>query len=512
MEQKEHADLPLDLIVQNMPEAVIVTDRKWMISFMNPAAMELTCSTQKTALGKKFSDVVKLFDRHKNKKINITNHRSFQHDRKPYTYWNCTLESNSPKEIFVDVTFASIPGAKGTSYGYIVTFKDISERTNQEKEYLNKQKIEAISNMANSLAHDFTNSLGIISGHASSIADNLIPKTRAHEEAVRILEAVKRVGNVTKHLMSIARIGSTKNDMKVDAVPLGNIVKDAINIMEESFPNQNISFRIRSPESMPYIIADDRQMLDCLINLLLNSIDAMPDGGSITIDTEDTTFRKTSYVVLRIRDNGHGMSKDVLLHVFEPFYTTKSSGLGAGLGLTVVQNSIERWGGFIKIRSRPQQGTSIRLFLRKAKAQPAKETVHELKAGGETILFIDNSDSVIGKSILALKHAGYNVYTAQNGNEGLELYRKNVDKIDLSIIDLVMPGTDGKKVLEEILALNPTASIIMTSGFSRDYLRTSLERGAWGFIQKPFSTDHLLTTVRKMLDQDSIIKAESFTN
>jgi two-component system, cell cycle sensor histidine kinase and response regulator CckA len=512
MEQKENIGSSHELVLQNIPEAIIVTDKKWQVMFMNTTATEMTGWTHKSAAGKNLIEIFTLSERLKHEEIDFTNPGNFQRDRKSCTYWNSIFKSNNNTEILVDASFVPISGNRETSIGYIVSLKDATERMNEEKDYLNNQKIEAIANMANGLAHDFTNSLGIISGHASSIADNLIPKTRAHEEAIRILEAAKRVGNVTKHLMSIARIGGTKTDMKVEAVSLGNIVKDAINIMEESFSSQNISFKIRNPESMPYIMADDRQMLDCLINILLNSIDAMPDGGTISINAEEATFRKTSYVVLRIRDNGKGMSKDVLLHVFEPFFTTKTAGTGSGLGLTVVQNSIERWGGFMKIRSRPQQGTSIRLFLRKAKAQPAKETVREIKAGRETILIIDDSTALLEKNVLALKNAGYKVYTASNGDEGLELYRKNVDEIDLSIIDLVMPGTNGRKVLEEILAFNPTASIIMTSGFSRDYLRTSLERGAWGFIQKPFSIDHLLTTVRKILDQDSIVKTEPFIN
>lgn len=512
MEQKEHTGLPPATVLQHLPEAVIATDKKWVVTFTNPAADELTGLTGKSAAGKNLAEVIKLFSRDKNTEMNPLASRTFMQDRKPCSFLNCIIQCISGNRTPVDVFFAPLSGPKGPLNGYIVVIHDITERAKLDEEFINKQKIEAIANIAGGLAHDFTNSLGVITGHASSIADNLIPKTRAHEEALRILESSKHCGNIVKHLMSIARIGSTKTDMKVEAVPLDNIVKDAVNIMEESFASHKISFKIRNSSAMSYVMADDRQMLDCLVNLLLNSTEAMPDGGTVTIDAVEATFRKTSYVALRIRDNGRGMPNSVLKHVFDPFFTTKAPGLGAGLGLTVVMNSLQRWGGFIKIRSRPQQGTSIRLFLRKAKEQPARDTAKGSRDIRETILFVDDSAPCVEKYSAILKEAGYNVYAASGGLEGIDIYRKRVDEIDLSIIDLVMPGTDGRKVLEEILAFNPTASIIMSSGFSRDYVRTSLERGAWGFIQKPFSPDHFLTTVRKMLDQNNVVKSETHPN
>jgi len=509
MEQKEHTGITLNQIFESIPQAIIATDRKLLVSFINAAAEKMTGWTQSTAVGKNLSEVIKLFDRQKQEAIIIPSLRRFLHGRESSSFWNVLLKPNQEEAIPVDVFFAPLSSIHGIINGCIVVLKDVSERAKNDMEFVNKQKIEAIANMAGGLANDFTNSLGVISGHASSIADNLIPKTRAHEEAMRILEATKRASNATKHLMSIARIGGTRVEMKVESIHLGDIVKDAIATMEESFASKNISFKLRNAESMPYVMADERQMLDCLINLLLNSTDAMPSGGAIVIDADTTNYKKTGYVVLRIRDHGKGMSKEILLHAFDPFFTTKPA--GAGLGLTVVRNSIERWGGFIKIRSRPDHGTSIRLFLRKAKIQPTREAIRDAKAGRETILIIDNEKALLDRNELILKSAGYNVYTALNAQQGIEIYQKNVDTIDLTVIDLVMPGMNGKKVLEAILAFNPTASIIMTSGFSRDYVRKSLERGAWSFLQKPFSPDYLLTTVRKTLDQNNIVKTDTLT-
>jgi len=507
----EQSGIPCDLILQNLPEAVIVTDKKWSIVYMNPAAETLTGWIQKTALGKDLSQIVRLLGRENRQELKIPSAHGFQNDKKSVNYLQCLSLSADNAETPVDASFAAIANPRSAGHGYLAIMSDITACLKLNEEHVNRQKISAISNMANYLARDFSDSLGTISGHASAIADNLIPKTRAHEEALRILQATKRAGILAKHLMSIARISDTSTDMKVEAISLGTVVKDAVKILEESLLSQTTSFKIRNPEGMPHIMADERQLVDCLINLLLNSIDAMPNGGTVAIDAAETVSGKNSFAVLRLRDSGVGMTKDVLMRAFDPFFTTKPAGAGSGLGLTVVKSFIERWGGFIKIRSRPDHGTSIRLFMRKARVQPARMTTRSAKVTLETILIVDDSKPLLEKNAAILRNADYNVHATTSADDGIELYAKHADEIDLAIIDLVMPGTDGRKVLEKILALNPTASIIMTSGFSRDYVRKTLERGAWGFIQKPFTADHLLTTVRKTLDQNSVLQADSFT-
>jgi PAS domain S-box-containing protein len=507
MEQKKQAELESEGILRHLPCAVITVDKKWTVVSVNPAAEALTGRTSDKWAGQSPSEILKLLDRN-NKDIQIPTARVLQQQRQPITYWGVLLSTANGSLVPVDITFSPVASYRAAPSGYVIVFTNASERVRKDEESLNRHKMEAISTISGSISHDFSNSLSVISGHASSIIENLIPKTRAHEEALRILDAAKRAGTIAKRLMGIARIGTMRTDMTVETVALGTIVKEAVRIVEDTTGAQKISFKIRNADAMPYIMADDRQMLDCLLNLLLNSVEAMPDGGTIAIDTTESTLRKTNYVVLRIRDTGTGMSKDVLARAVEPFFSTKPVGTGAGLGLTVVETSLKRWGGFLKIRSRPEQGTSIRLFLRKARSQP-RESAREERSGRETILIIDDKKGLLTDSADALRLAGYNVHTALGGDEGLALYKKHADEIDLSIIDFVMPNTYGKKVLEEILAADPTALIIMMSGFSRDYLRTLLERGAWGFIQKPFTNEHLLATVRRLLDQEIASKMDT---
>ncbi len=508
MDQKEHNCPIEEAIFSSMPEAVFLADRKWRIVMMNPSAEALTGHSCKSSTGRILSDILKLHDSQTRKTLKLQKPGNKSGNGHSRNYWNLVLSSTASPEIFVDCSVMLLNGTKQSQGCYLVTLKNVSEKTALDCELLNKSKISAIANLASSLAHDFTNTLAVISGHASAIADNLIPKTRAHEEALRILESAKRAGNLTKHLMSIARIGDAKADIKLEPVHLGNVVKDAVTVMEESCSSQTLTFKARNPDAMPYVTADERQILDCLINLMINSTEAMPKGGTITIDAEDITHRKTNYVALRIRDNGNGMSREVLSRVFDPFFTTKPAGTGIGLGLTVVRTSLQRWGGFVKVYSRPGHGTSVKLFLRKAKTQPPKDSLRGDKAGRETLHLVDDTPTLLEKSAQILKSEGYNIYKAENGEEGLRIYQKHADDIDLAIIDFVMPGANGKKVFEG-LEINPTASIIMTSGFSREYVRISLEKGAWGYLQKPFSPEHLLTTVRRILDQHLLVKPES---
>ena len=171
-----------------------------------------------------------------------------------------------------------------------------------------------------------------------------------------------------------------------------------------------------------------------------------------------------------------------------------------GLGLTIVETSLRKWDGFVKVRSQPEHGSSFRLFLPKAVGQ-APRKARQSKVGGETALVVD--DDIKTRKVFAsiLREAGYKVHLAADAKQFLETYKKRFDEIDVAIVDLIMPDFDGKEVLNAILDINPTALVIMTSGFSRDYVRGYLERGSWGFAQKPVDSNQLLTTMRRLLDQ-----------
>jgi len=406
----------------------------------------------------------------------------------------------------VSALIAPICGYRGAIEGIVVSCRDISEAVLEERMVLDSHKIEAIGNMAGAIAHDFSNWLGVISGHASAVADSLIPRTRPHSEALRIINAAERAGMLVKRLFSVARASNIAGEMKIERVALHEVVSDAIQMMEETFHAKQISFKVRNLETAPDVKADALQFSDCLINLFLNDGDGMPDGGTITIDWSEKVTESKTFVVLRVRDTGVGISRRDLEQIFDPFFTTKDSQSATGLGLTIVKSSLQRWGGSVKVRSQEGRGTSFRLFVPRETAELRKRPA--VRAGGETILVVDDQKDLLLEMQGVLEKAGYKVLTANGGNECVSLYRKLMEDIHLLVIDVVMPEKDGKQVLAEILDINPTARIVVTSGFSRDYVRAYLKRGAWGFAQKPIDPPQFLGILRGVLHQKTMLDTE----
>jgi CheY-like chemotaxis protein len=379
----------------------------------------------------------------------------------------------------------------------------VSEAAAEEQMSLDRQKILAIGSLARNVSMDFSNWLSAISGHASSIADNLIPNTRAHEEALHILEVAEQASGLTKRLLSVARATDVKGDGKVEKIALDEIVKDAITLVESAFLKQKIAVKVRPLGNTHYVLAESGLLLDCLMHVFLNAADAIPNGGTIAIDIAEETDSGKPFVALRVHDTGPGMERETMDQIFQPFFTAKKGrGPTSGLGLSIVLSAIHKWGGFIKIRSQSGRGTSLRLFLPAADVPPPKEQRGKAEqVGGETILFADDDAELTATMKTVLKEAGYRVFDATTGEDAVSIYKKYSEKINLSIIDVVMPGKDGKHVLGQILRVDPTAPIVMASGFSRDYVRGYLERGAWAFLQKPYDHAQLLTIIRRVLDQ-----------
>lgn len=361
-------------------------------------------------------------------------------------------------------------------------------------------ELSAIGRLAGSVSNEFNNWLSIIHGYAESIADSLIPNTRAHGDALRIIDATKHAGNLTRRLASISKATKVKGKSKIKNVNSAKIVQDAISLTKGTFSEKDIHFRYSPPSSSIYVSAEYSQLVDCMVNIFFNSADAMPKGGSITIDIIKKTYKDSDYGIIRVRDTGHGMNKDTLNNIFDPFFTTKEKSAAIGLGLTMVHNIIDAWGGFIKVKSQPDKGTSMRIFIPLAEKQHIQET-ERIQMGGETIVIIDDSRKHTDDIANILMNAGYIIHTASNAKDGIAFFKKNINNVHLLIVDLIMPDNDGRYVMKTVMSIDPTTPIIITSGFSRDYVRGYLDRGTWGFIQKPAESDHVLQTVRRHLNK-----------
>lgn len=492
-----------EAVIKHLIDAVVAMDDEGVIRHINPAALKFAEHSPLAEPGQSAAKVFKFLDAEKRDAYEVPIAESFRNRVSSRVLSGAVFVSPSGKERFVNAIFTPIREDHGAVTGIVLRFRDITQAVMRDREMWDMQKIQVIGNMAGSIANEFINWLGIISGHAAAIVDSLIPRTRAYEEAVSILAVAKQAGGLTRRLLSVARASRTDGELQIESIDLGAILRSSVNQAQNVFGTDTVKFKVRHAETVPAVLADGAQLVDCLLNLFRNAVEAMPDGGTITVDfPKSTSASHQGFVILRIRDKGSGMGQDVLKRAFDPFFSTKSPASSMGLGLTVVHTSVEHWGGFVKIRSRPERGTSVRLFLPLAGEVAPWDHGTPAESRVATVLIVDDNEDILEQTGTILKTAGYQVHTAHSADDCLSAYRRHADEIDVVIIDVVMPGTDGKSILREILRLDPQASVIMTSGFSREYVRGYLKRGVWGFVQKPIDHDYLLATVKKMLKEE----------
>jgi len=253
------------------------------------------------------------------------------------------------------------------------------------------------------------------------------------------------------------------------------------------------------------------------MNLAINARDAMPDGGRLIFETKnvilDELYCKAhlgsapgEYVQLTIADTGHGMEKEIKEHIFEPFFTTKEVGKGTGLGMAVVYGIVKSHGGYITCSSEQGEGTTFKIYFPviqsgKVELEPEQKEVAKMSGGDETILLVDDDETLLHFGSEVLGRYGYTVITAECGEDAIEIYKVQKDRLDLTILDVGMPGMGGHKCLQKLLKIDPQAKVIIASGYAATgELQKTLESGAAGFIAKPFQIEDVLTKVRKVLD------------
>ncbi|MBF0528202.1 MAG: PocR ligand-binding domain-containing protein [Deltaproteobacteria bacterium] len=379
----------------------------------------------------------------------------------------------------------------------------------QEK-LLQSQKMEAVGTLAGGVAHDFNNLLQAIRGYTSLI---LIGKSETDLDYHRLGEIeklVERAAQLVKQLLFFGR----KAEAERRPVKLDLEVEHAVKILERTIPKM-IEIEIFIIDHLWPILADPVQIEQAILNLGSNAADAMAEGGRLVIEAENITMDGESivshpgisgnYVLLTVSDTGHGMDKETMGHIFEPFFTTKEIGKGTGLGLASVYGIVKSHGGYITCYSEPDHGTNFKIYLPAIEPREAQATGNLITAsplgGTETILLADDETSIIEVISDILLSFGYKVLTAFSGEEALEIYRAQRDKIDLVILDIGMPGMGGHQCLVELLKTNPAVKVLIASGYSiNGRAKKSLEAGAAGYVGKPYQLTDLLNKVRSVMD------------
>jgi signal transduction histidine kinase len=396
------------------------------------------------------------------------------------------------------------------------TQRDITDHKKLEEQLRQAQKMEAIGRLAGGVAHDFNNLLTVINGYSELVLEAV----DRYDELVRPLvaeihQAGARAAALTGQLLAFSR----QQIVQPRPVDLNGLVSDLQRMLSRVI-GEDIELTTTLRPGLDRVSADPAQLEQVILNLAVNARDAMPQGGRLTVRTENVHLKDGfaedfsgdlsevlpgPYVRLSVSDTGRGMTAETLTHLFEPFFTTKESGQGTGLGLATVYGIVKQFGGHVRVQSELERGSTFEIHL---PALPRQSASHDSPAdrqppprGSETILLVEDEDGVRAVATRMLRQLGYNVLAAADGPQALKLVGQQPGPIDLLLTDIVMPGMNGRQVAERIRAARADVKVLYMSGYTDDaILRHGISESEVAFVQKPFSMAMLARRVREILD------------
>ena len=387
--------------------------------------------------------------------------------------------------------------------------RDLTEEKKLEKQIQQLQKLEALGRLAGGVAHDFNNLLTGILGYVEFLEEDLKDNERLLADLLEIKGAARRAAELTGRLLAFSR----KQLIEPRELDLNDLI-GGLSMLLKKLVGEDVELSIIPGHSLGTVKADPGQIEQVLINLAINSRDAISGPGKIIIETENVVIdaayakehpwsREGRYVLINVSDNGCGMPAEILDQIFEPFFTTKEIGKGTGLGLATVYGIVNQHDGMIHVYSELDMGTTFKIYLpiieRKAKAVGVF-IPEKVRGGNETILLAEDEEVVRKSTLRVLERAGYTVIAAEDGEDAMLQFKKHADEIDLAIIDVIMPRKSGADVLREILAIKPSQKTILCSGYSAEKLNEVLSfLPDANMISKPYNPEGLLLLVRRAL-------------
>jgi PAS domain S-box-containing protein len=396
----------------------------------------------------------------------------------------------------------------GDIIGTLSSGEDITENRLLEEQLFQSQKMEAIGRLAGGIAHDFNNLLTAIIGYTDIIAKDAEIKHKHRSYIDEIKKSAERAATLTQQLLAFSR----KQIMQPRVLNLNTMLKNTKNMLQRMI-GEDITFRLQTETPIGMIKVDPGKIEQVVINLAVNARDAMPNGGTLEVETRniflDHAFCEMhkganpgNYVLLSVHDTGKGIDNEIMTHIFEPFFTTKEIGKGTGLGLATVYGIVRQSGGYIEIQSQKGSGTTVAIYLPRVDEVPETVEKHESKIAegkNETILFVEDDDMVRNMVADVLEQHGYNVIAAENGSVAMKLCKQE-DRIHLMITDVVMPGTSGPDLVQQIIAIQPDIKVLYISGYTDDTIVHHGELdGNTPFLQKPFTPQKLALKVQELL-------------
>ncbi len=412
------------------------------------------------------------------------------------------LKTKTGRRLRVRETASAIRDEGGKILGFRGILRDVTDQRRLEEQLRQSQKMEAIGRLAEGVAHDFNNLLTAINGYSELILVQIAEDSPLRTGLTEIRRAGKRAAELTRRLLTLSR----HQAFSPRRLSLNRIVTDMERLLRRVL-GDNVVLRTATEPDLYPIFADQAHIEQVILNLAINAQDSLSRGGQLTLSTTNARNSGKSWVMLKVSDTGQGMPEDVTERIFEPFFTTKDRGHNTGLGLAIVSSIVQQHGGHIEIESRVGRGSSLSLFFPRAEPQPSnsepatREPIPKVPVGTETILLVEDEDSVRALVQQILKLQGYRVLAARDARAALELCVDPVDKLELLLTDVVMPDTSGPDLAEELQSRFRGLKVLFISGYadSDDGVRLLNQRQA-AFLQKPFSPEALACKVREVLD------------
>ena len=488
--------------VEHAAESIIVTDSAGIIEYVNPAFEKITGYSRHEVIGGN----IELLD-------------SGQHSK---AFFSTIIDTLQRGEIWqgrmvnkrkdhslyeTEATVSPIKNKAGLITNYVSLQRDVSHEVRLERQLRQAQKMEAIGTLAGGIAHDFNNLLMGIQGNISLSLLDIESNSPLVKNLKKIEQYVQNGVDLTKQLLGFARGGK----YEISLLNLNELIKEQ-NLMFGR-TNKDIIFKNDGISNLWSVEADRGQIEQVLMNLYLNALQAMPSSGTLTTRTENVVIdedqyspyyvKAGNYIKISIADTGVGMDEDIQQRIFDPFFTTKEMGRGTGLGLASVYGIVKNHEGFINVYSTKGQGTKFEIYLpASGKAVPIPKKVNEkFVEGQETVLLVDDEDMIIDVGKRMLKKLGYQVFTAIDGKEAIEIFKKHQAKIDLIVLDMIMPKMGGGETYDRLKKIKPEVKVLLSSGFSINGQASEiLNRGCNGFIQKPFNLQNLSQNIRAILE------------